>query len=156
RATSNRTIWIVAAAFLAVALFAVAAGFVVVRRNESAKSPVSTEWTQLTDFPDSVAWPAISPDGRMLAFVRGAGDFIVTGPIYAKLLPNGEPVQLTHDDDIMKVDVKFAPDGSRIAYSVVEPWDTWTVPILGGQPSLLLPNASGLSWTDQHHFMFSE
>ena len=34
----------------------------------------------------------------MLAFIRGASTSSGPGQIYVKLLPDGEPVQLTHDD----------------------------------------------------------
>ena len=34
--------------------------------------------------------------------------------------------------------------------------DTWTVPVLGGQPTLLLPNASGLTWITDQQILFSE
>jgi hypothetical protein len=47
----------------------------------------------------------------------------------------------------------FTADGSRIAYSV--PWDTWTIPVLGGEPSLFLPNAGGLAWIDRDHVLYS-
>jgi len=33
--------------------------------------PDRSQWVQLTQFPDSVGEPALSPDGRMLAFIRG-------------------------------------------------------------------------------------
>jgi hypothetical protein len=35
-------------------------------------------------------------------------------------------------------------------------WDTWTVPIGGGEPTRLLPNAAGLVWIDDQHVLFSE
>ena len=51
----------------------------------------------------------------------------------------------------------FSPDGSRIAYGTVGPWDTWEVPVLGGQPDVLLRNASSLTWIDGgKHLLFSE
>jgi Tol biopolymer transport system component len=52
----------------------------------------------------------------------------------------------------------FSPDGSRIAYTKVTDgsWDTWTVPVLGGQPARLLPNASGLTWITDSRVLFSE
>ena len=140
----------------AVTLALVAIAFIYPRRKDAVKSPVNTQWTQLTNFADAAVWPAISPDGRILAFIRGPGQFLSDGPIYAQTLPSGEPVQLTHDDDVMKAGLKFSLDGSRIVYSVVEPWDTWSVSVLGGEPSLFLPNSSGLSWIDDHHLMFSE
>ncbi len=125
-------------------------------------APARLEYTQLTNFADSATSPALSPDGRMLAFIRGESTFIGPGQIYVKLLPDGEPVQLTHDDTL-KMSPKFSVDGARIAYAVIqatEGWDTWVVPVLGGQPNLLLKNAEGLSWiqekTEAPRLLFSE
>jgi len=112
-----------------------------------------TEWAQITDLADSVTQPAVSPDGRMLTFLRGDDTFTTSGQVYVMLLPHGNPVRLTNDSTA-KMSPVFSPDGASIAYTV--PWDTWTVPVLGGQPQLWLPNASGLIWLDADHVMFSQ
>jgi Tol biopolymer transport system component len=95
----------------------------------------------------------------MLAFVRGPSTWIGPGQIWVKLLPDGEPVQLT-DDDFLKADPTFSPDGSRIAYTVLDPqqfdWDTWVVPTLRGEPQRMMRNASGLTWTGPQQVLFSE
>jgi len=96
-----------------------------------------TEWAQITDLADSVTQPAFSPDGRMLTFLRGDDTFTTSGQVYVMLLPHGNPVRLTNDSTA-KMSPVFSPDGASIAYTV--PWDTWTVPVLGGQPQLWLPN----------------
>ncbi|HXZ29405.1 MAG TPA: protein kinase [Terriglobales bacterium] len=137
----------------AVALVAAIAAAYFLRKPKPAAS--QTEWVQLTDFSDSAVSPALSSDGRMLAFVRGPSTFYGPGQIYVKFLPDGEPVQLTHDD-AFKMSPQFTPDGSRIDYTVAPAWDTWEVPVLGGEPRLLLPNASGLVWLDPQHVLFSE
>jgi len=125
----------------------------------SHRSPLaSTEYIQLTNFPDSVTQPALSPDGRMVAFVHGDSTFLAPGEIYVKMLPSGEPVQLTHDNR-PKMSPIFSPDGSRIGYTALEGssgWDTWLVPVLGGTEQLWLPNASGLTWIDPQRLLFSE
>ncbi len=75
-----------------------------------------------------------------------------------KILPDGEPVQLTHDN-VIKMDPTFSPDGSRVAYTTLNPpyhMDTWVVPTLGGEPQPLLRNASGLVWTGPRQVLFSE
>jgi serine/threonine protein kinase len=122
-------------------------------RNRGVAPSSPAAWVQLTDFTDSAVSPALSPDGHMLAFVRGSNTFAGPGQVYVKMLPSGDPVQLTHDA-LPKLNPIFSPDGSRIAYTV--PWDTWVVPVLGGESRVWLPNASGLSWIDDHQLLFSE
>jgi eukaryotic-like serine/threonine-protein kinase len=118
--------------------------------------PPSKEWEQLTFFTDSAVYPALSPDGRMLAFIRGNDSFMGRGEIYVKFLPDGQPVQLTRDSSV-KLGPAFSPDGSNIAYSTVEPWNIWEVPVLGGDPHILLPNASSLTWIEAgKRLLFSE
>ena len=124
------------------------------RKSAGVPPADSSQWVQLTNFTDESFDPALSPDGRMLAFLRSTGGL---AQLYVKLLPDGEPVQLTHDETKIKLQPVFSPDGSRIAYGTSEHnWQTWVVPVLGGQPQLLLSNASGLSWIDARHVMFSE
>ena len=76
-----------------------------------------SSYTQLTSFTDSACAPVLSPDGRMLAFYRSASSFGTPGQIWLKLLPDGEPVQLTHDPRY-KYGISFFPGGDRIAYTV--------------------------------------
>ena len=94
-----------------------------------------SSWVQITHFPDGATSPALSPDGHMLAFIRGPETFVTPGQIYVKMLPDGEPVQLTNDDP-PKMAPAFSPDGSRIAYTITDSsgWNTWVVPVLGGNP----------------------
>jgi len=106
------------------------------------------EYLPLTNFTDSATAPTLSPDGRMLAFIRGQDTFMGPGDVYVKLLPDGDPVQLTHDGRGKMGPVSFSADSSRIAYTVGE-WETWTVPVLGGEPTRLLADSEGLSWTRQ-------
>jgi WD40 repeat protein len=117
-----------------------------------------SEWVQITRLPDSVSQPALSPDGRMVTFIRGPSTFFGPGQVYVKTLPDGEPVRLTNDD-LVKMRPVFSPDGARIAYTVVAPkflWDTWNVPVLGGDPERWLRNASGLVWAGPRQLLFSE
>jgi Tol biopolymer transport system component len=50
----------------------------------------------------------------------------------------------------------FSPDGARIAYTIGVKWDTWEVPALGGDPELMLANASGLIWNGSGQIIFSK
>jgi serine/threonine protein kinase len=148
---SRLAIW--AAASLLIAVLVVSA-IVIWRKSAGVAPHDSSEWVQLTNFTDESFDPALSPDGRMLAFLRSTDGL---AQLYVKLLPDGEPVQVTHDETKIKLSPVFSPDGSRIAYGTSEHnWQTWVVPVLGGQPQLLLSNAAGLSWIDSTHVMFSE
>lgn len=119
--------------------------------------PAAVRYTQLTDFTDSATAPALSADGRMLAFIRGSRAFLSADQIYVKILPNGEPKRLT-DDARLKYNLAFSPDGSQIAFTVLQSpnWATYIVPVLGGETRLFMDHAAGLSWLDQHHLLFSK
>jgi DNA-binding winged helix-turn-helix (wHTH) protein/Tol biopolymer transport system component len=119
--------------------------------------PLEVRYTQLTDFTDSAVAPALSPDGRMVAFIRGGNPFLSSDQIYVKMLPSGEARRVT-DDDRPKYGLAFSPDGSEIAYTVLEDtgFSTYEVSALGGEPHLLLKNAAGLVWLDPQRLLFSE
>ena len=51
-----------------------------------------------TNFSDSVVEPALSPDGTMLAFIRGPRTFTTLGQVHVMRLPDGEPRPVTTDD----------------------------------------------------------
>ena len=125
------------------------------------KGPVTvpSEFVQLTNFSDYATAPALSRDGRMVAFFRGGGYFQGSGQVYVKLVPDGESKQLT-DDPHNKYGPVFTPDGSRVAYTAVYPkppiFETWTVPVFGGPITRLMPNSAGLSWFGTDRIMFSE
>lgn len=116
-------------------------------------------YTQITDLSESASGPALSPDGKMVAFFKGTGQFATSGAIYAKILPNGEAVLIANDSR-NKYGLAFSPDGSQIAYTVwqndaASQWQTFTVPTLGGEPRLLMANAAGLTWMDERSLLFS-
>ena len=127
------------------------------RKERTERGEVS--YTQITNFTDSAVSPALSSDGRMVAFYRSDSGFRTPDQIWVKWLPQGEPVQLTNDHTL-KYGLAFSPDGSRIAYTTLNAktseWKTFTVSALGGASTLLLSNAAGLTWLDQHRVLFSE
>jgi serine/threonine protein kinase/sugar lactone lactonase YvrE len=127
-------------------------------RRPAPGALVEREYTQITHFADSVTSPALSSDGRLLTFIRGASTFNGPGEIYVKALPDGEPMPLTSDGSA-KMSPVFSPDNSTIAYTTVTSqfvWDTWTVPVGGGEARQWLRNASGLSWLRDGRLIFSE
>jgi DNA-binding winged helix-turn-helix (wHTH) protein/Tol biopolymer transport system component len=127
--------------------------------RDPARLPDRSQWVPLTKLPDSVTQPAFSADGRMLTFIRGESTFLGPGQVYIKMLPDGQPVQLTHDS-LDKMGPVFSPDGARIAYTTLDPQfngDTWIVPTLGGgEPQPWLRNASNLVWTGPRQVLFSK
>ena len=152
RAT-RRHIWMYASMAAVLAFF----GLIDVYKFREPAAVATSEWLQITDFTDSAVQPSLSADGRMLTFLRGPETFVTAGQIYVKFLPDGQPVALTHDDR-NKLGPVFSPDGSRIAYTVLEGfnWSTYEIPVTGGEPKLLFPNATGLSWIDNNRLLFSE
>ena len=144
------------AALAAVGIIACTAAALFWLRDDRTPWTDRSQWVQLTNL-DSVTQPALSPDGRMLAFVRGPQTFVSPGQVYVKQLPSGEPVPLT-SDGYPKMSPVFAPDGSRIAYTVTDgpSWDTWEVATLRGQARRWLRNASGLKWAGHATLLFSE
>ncbi len=159
RQAPRRSGWYLALAG-AFALLAIAVG-VLVFRSPKQHSTERMEWQQLTNFSDAATDPALSPDGRMLAFKLGGSWFMNAGQIYLKLLPDGQPVELTHDS-FSKMAPVFSPDGSRVAYTVRRPdahdWEIWEASVLpgGSEPRQMLSNAEGLSWIDKQHILFSQ
>ena len=160
RRSTSAARWLAASA----AIIVVAVGALFLSRSRQPATPAGLAYSQLTNFADSATSPALSPDGRMLTFIRGESTFSGPGQIYVKLLPDGEPVQLTNDA-FDKMSPKFSPDGARIGYSTAvaneaKTMDTWVVPVLGGQPRRLLANAVGLTWSEssagQPRVLFSE
>jgi serine/threonine protein kinase/Tol biopolymer transport system component len=124
-------------------------------RSSGPASPA--EWVPLTQYSDSAVQPAISRDGRLLAFLRTPDTFMGAGQLYVKVLPDGEPVALTHDETT-KMAPSFSPDGSLVSYSIccMPVWDTWVVPVFGGSPRRLFANAAAMTWIDSDHILFSE
>ncbi len=150
RAASAGLMWGLAAVVIA-ALAGL--GYVTLVRLGKSVAPAGAEYVQLTNFSDSASYPALSPDGRVLAFIRNSD-------VYVKSLPDGDPVQLTHDKSATAriwpytAGVSFSWDGSRIAYDGTK--QVWVVPVLGGDPQPFLPNAASVTWVGPQRVMFSE
>lgn len=154
----SRLPWRTLAAVLVIGLLGAAAVWTSSRMMHARESSTTAAASlqQITDFADSAVAPALSPDGRVVAFIRGKGGFLTPDQIYVKSLPSGDAIKLT-DDPRMKYGLAFSPDGSEVAYTVMEHtgWSTYAVPVFGGEPRLVLSNAAGLSWLDRDHLIFS-
>jgi len=110
---------------------------------------LSARTVPLTSFPGSERDPALSPDGKQVAFVWDAeadGDF----EVYVKLVAGGTPLRLTANR-FQESHPTWSPDGSRIAFLRPTPdgHAIFEVPALGGPERKLGQSAAsvGVSWS---------
>ena len=106
-------------------------------------------YSRITDFVGLEESPAISPDGKMVAFVARSG---MRRHLWIRLLSGGGPVQVTHDDADHE-HPRWTPDaGSLIYYTRAsepgQPGTLWEMPALGGPPRRI---ASALGGGDCSH-----
>ena len=129
----RRWIAFVAAAVLVVVVAAV--GLVWQPGKKDVVRPPA-EMKRLTFDSGLALHPAVSPDGKYLAFASDRAD---EGnlDIWVQELPGGEPVRLTKDaadEDFPS----FSPDGNNIAFqSERDGRGVYSIPVLGGEPRLL-------------------
>lgn len=155
-AGGNRFIWLFG--FVAFAAVSVAAIWFVVSRSINNKSPsASQKIIPFTTFPGSESSPAISPDGKQIAFTWG-GESGENTDIYVKLVgAGGEPLRLTSEPVIERTPV-WSPDGSQIAFVRESAsggnGSIYVVPSLGGT-ARKLGDTYGLpfSWSPNGEFL---
>ncbi len=127
RPGSSRAVAVVAIAAVLVGLIAVVGRWFAQR---APAQPDRSQYVQLTHFADSAKAPALSPDGRWLAYVSNR-----SGPqqVYVRPFPGNEgdeSVQVSLDGGSEPV---WSPDGRRLAYrGTVE-----------GRPELVLVDVDG-------------
>jgi Tol biopolymer transport system component/DNA-binding winged helix-turn-helix (wHTH) protein len=114
----------------------------------------------LTSYPGEEIYPALSPDGNMLAFSWN-GEKEDNFDIYVKLLDSGAPMRLTTNpaDDFSPV---WSPDGRNLAFlrSNGQYFDIILIPALGGVERKLWQSEVksawelvGLSWSPDGKFL---
>ena len=151
--------WLIATVATGIAILV----FAVINRVFGPGERPQVKLEQLTAFTDSALAPALSPDGRMVAYVRTPAGLVSASSqryaqVYLQMLPNGEAKQLTSDARA-KNWPEFSPDGSRIGYTSTDQhfvWDTWQVPVLGGDATPMLRNAEGLTWIPGGRLLYSK
>jgi eukaryotic-like serine/threonine-protein kinase len=112
--------------------------------------PSAMHFSAVTNFAGVQAQPALSPDGRSVAFVSNRdGNFNV----YVGLVQGGSLVRITHDPNLESAP-SWSPDGATLAYARLNhwgTWDIWEVPALGGTPRRVILNAADPAWLPDGH-----
>ncbi|MDE3135710.1 MAG: PD40 domain-containing protein [Acidobacteriota bacterium] len=109
----------------------------------------------VTNFAGVQADPALSPDGRSVAFVSERDGHY---NIYVGLLGGGNLVQITNDPNL-KSRPSWSPDGTTLAYGRLDHsgiWDVWEAPALGGTPRRVILNAKDPAWSPDGHSLAYE
>jgi len=147
--------WILSAALLAALIL-------VLWPDRSPDSPATTappklvSTVRLTNTPEREFGPAISPDGKWVAYYSDA-----RGPtdIWVKYLDSGATLNLTSSLDIhlpVRTNLgglAISPDGKNLAFfASTDPaqptYDTWVIPApLGGLPHRLVQGTQGAQWS---------
>src|SRR3989475_12283329 len=104
-------------------------------RPAAEPSPLDARVIRLTDLPGLEESPAISPDGRSVAFTAGVGG---KRQVFVQLIAGGAPLQITRDT-VNHECPRWSPDSSSILYfspavSGAVQGSIWEIPALGGVP----------------------
>jgi eukaryotic-like serine/threonine-protein kinase len=126
------------------------------RTVADAPGPSFSRILRLTSGPAREWAPAISPDGKWVAYLSNA-----RGPtdVWVKFVAGGEPANLTASTGLEVTPgtgiggIDISPDGTRIAVmarmrGTTSPNETWEIPApLPGAPRKLLAEFVGLRWS---------
>jgi len=133
------------AALGALALFGAAGlGFLALGLRPRAENSSPAELRRLTDFVGMEEFPALSPDGKSVAFTA---DVSGRRQIWVRLLAGGTPLQVTQDNADHQYP-RWSPDSSWLIYfsSSQEPdgeGKIWQISALGGTARPLVSSLGG-------------
>ena len=107
-------------------------------------SPPNIRITRLTDLPGLEESPAISPDGRSVAFTADVGG---KRQVFVQFIAGGAPLQITHDA-VDHESPRWSPDSSSILYfspavSGAVQGNIWEISALGGVPQRVVNSLGG-------------
>jgi Tol biopolymer transport system component len=117
-------------------------------RREAAPAPYRLR--QMTRDEGVSGFPALSPDGRLLAYSsdRGGGNNL---DIWVQQVAGGDALRLTRHpaDDIRP---RFSPDGSQVVFQRVGA-GVYVIPSLGGTERLLVKDGLSPVWSPDGRFI---
>ena len=129
---------------LAIALASVAGIFLFQQKVPSEKQTQPVQFSRLTDFVGLEEFPAISPDGKSVAF---STDVSGKRQIYVRLLAGGAPLQIT-SGDADHLYPRWTNDSSSVLYYTPSEEDShgtiWEISALGGSPRRIVDSISGV------------
>ncbi|MGH9789752.1 MAG: protein kinase domain-containing protein [Candidatus Acidiferrales bacterium] len=142
--TVRRSTFALALIALLILLGGAAAGWWLAARQHFGEATRTVEVRRLTEFEGLERFPALSPDGRAVAFTADAGG---KHQIWVRLLGGGAPLQLTRDA-ADHFHPRWSPDSTTIIYLVHAaeagaPGVLWEVSALGGSPRRIAEAISG-------------
>jgi len=142
RGRSHRTRWMVAGAIAALAIVAALALY----RSPTPVPRVGQRLT-VTREPGVDAAPAVSPDGKLVAYVRPSGGI---KRLFTRQIEGGAPVQVSPQSVVVQLaPPSWSPDGQRLLYATDRGLEV--VPALGGVSKVLVaevgPRARWGSWS---------
>ena len=112
-------------------------------RARPQQASAAVEFQRITDFVGIEESPAISPDGKTVAFVARVDGW---KQIWVRLLAGGAPLQLTQDDANHDYP-RWTPDSSSLIYFLAnpspgQPGTIWEISALGGTARRIAPALS--------------
>src|SRR6185437_1226655 len=134
---------------------ALVAGFAVWKFAPDSSARAEMHFSAVTNFAGVQAEPALSPDGRSIAFVSDRDGH---NNVYVGLVHGGNLIQVTHNANL-KSRPMWSPDGNTIAYAELNGsgiWDIWEVPAFGGTARRLILNAKNPAWSPDGHSLAYE